>query len=145
MNISKSETILEKIDGILHEPTQKQDKQIDLSVNEIFKVNSRGKLDFGGSEYQPSKTIKINSEKKNEDDDYGWWNLKRGIYLVKYNEKIATSPVFIQPHKRLIKTGSYTTSRIIDEKGEINDLLFVGENGLDIKENARIATVFDIK
>lgn len=145
MNISKSETVLERLEGIIHVPVQKQDKQIDLTLNEIYKISNRGKLDFGGSEFQPSDTEKINPEKKDQDDDYGWWSLDKGIYLIKYNEKITSPPVYIQPHKRLIRTGSYTTNRMINEKGKVIDLIIVGEKGVDIKENARIASAYNIE
>ncbi|MEF8880118.1 MAG: dCTP deaminase [Candidatus Thermoplasmatota archaeon] len=144
--LSDSKKILENnIKDIVHEDTQRHEKTVDLTLNKVMKIKNRGSLDFGGSEYQPSDTEEIPPKKKTEDDKYGWWRLDEGIYLVEYNEKINRGNVWIQPHSRLIKTGAYTPGRIIEEEGKITGLLIVGDNGVDIKENARIATAYSFE
>lgn len=143
--LSDSKKILEKLEGILHEDTQKQEKSIDLTVDKIMKMKGKGSLDFGGSEFKPSNLEEIKPEKKNKEDDYGWWTLDKGQYIIKYNEKITDDWGLIQPHPRLLKTGCSTSTQIIEGKKELFDLLTVGDKGVDIKENARVATLYKIE
>lgn len=143
--LTNSEIIISNIKDIIHEKTQRHENSIDLTVNKIMKLNNRGSLDFGGSEFKPSDVEEIPSEKKSTDDKYGWWNLEEGIYLLEFNEKLVKEHGLLQPLQRLIQTGSYIPTQIIEKEGEIQTILIVGKNGIDIKENARIAGLYQLK
>jgi hypothetical protein len=114
-------------------------------VSEIRKVNSGGALDFGGSEFQEASTILVEPEKKTSDEPYGWWKLGPGNYLMKFNEKIGLTThgvVIILPHSRLLTAGgSHPPLAIEIPDDEIKVLLSVGNEGLAIKENARVSKV----
>lgn len=146
-------TILENIwNSIIHSKTQVHPVTLDLTVGEIHEVRGGGRLDFGGSEFNEAPTIPIKPIKKTRDDKYGWWDLKQGRYMVVYNEQLLDSwpgaiiLTFIFPHRRFLLAGGIMPSSIIDpkpentEKEKIKGIISVGEVGLHIKENARIAT-----
>jgi len=116
---------------------------LDLTVNEIRKIDQGGALDFGGSEFQEASTTLLKPEKKSAEEPYGWWKLGEGHYLIKFNEKIDLKNqglILIFPHKRLLAAGGSHPSVIIEDPHEdIRTLLIVGVHGLAIKENARVA------
>ncbi|HMA69574.1 MAG TPA: hypothetical protein VKN74_06850 [Candidatus Mcinerneyibacterium sp.] len=140
-----NEYISDYFENIVYDKTQNEDCFFSLTINNIYSFESKGELDFGGSEYIKSKFKKINPEKKDEDDKYGWWFLDEGIYKARLNEKVKkineSITLIIEPHKRLLDCGVTHNTEIITNKGKIEVFLQVGENGVNIKENARISTV----
>jgi len=140
-----NEKIMENMDNILHKETQRQKNHIDLTVTKIFHVIDRGSLDFGGSEYIESNIEELFAEKKSEDDKYGWWHLDHGTYLIEFNEKLIKEFGIIQSLPRLMKTGCFLPMQIVHPSSKMISLLRVGEHGVDIKENARVAGLFSLQ
>lgn len=116
---------------------------VDLTVKEIRKVNSGGALDFGGSEFQEASTTLLEPKKESAEEPYGWWKLGQGNYLMRFNEKIDLKNhgvIVIFPHSRLLAAGGSHPPVAQDEPAEdIQVLLTVGDEGLAIKENARVS------
>lgn len=51
----------------------------------------------------------------------------------------------IQPHSRLLRAGGSVPTRIVENDGPLLDLLTVGKQGIDIKENARVAHLYKLQ
>lgn len=140
-----NEYISDYFENIVYDKTQNEDSYFSLTADKIYSFESKGELDFGGSEFKKSKLKKIKPVKKNEDDKYGWWFLEKGTYKVKLNEKVKkineSITLIIEPHKRLLDCGVTHNTEIINNKGTLEVILRVGKNGVNIKENARISTV----
>jgi len=129
------------VEGMVHKEKQVREMTVDLTVKEVRSVRGSGALDFGGSEYREAKTEKLKPAKK-EGDEYGWWSLKEGIYLIKFNETV--KPIdglgLISPHPRLLKAGATHPTLFLHEwESEYVLPLQVGRQGLELKENARVS------
>lgn len=129
------------LDGLLHAETQVHDGAVDLSVARVHVIDEPAHLDFGGSELQLPATTELEPEKRHPDDEYGWWSLDPGLYLVEYNETLTEPPAFLQPREALITGGAIHPAGWVDRLPGIG--LFVG-GGLECKENARISTLWPV-
>ncbi len=128
------------VSGLLHVPTQVHDGRVDVTAAEIFEIDSPGRIDFGGGELEPAGLAPHDRVWRNEGDDYQWWHLSAGQYLVEYNETIeATEPVVIQPREALLERGAFHPTVHVESITRLP--LAVGGAGLKVKENARISTV----
>lgn len=128
------------VSGLLHEPTQVHDDGVDLTVTEVYEIDTPGRVDFGGGELEPAGLDPHDRVWRNEEDDYQWWALEAGQYLVEYNEALqATEPVVIQPRDALIERGAFHPTVVRDSLTRLP--LSVGGAGLRLKENARVTTV----
>jgi hypothetical protein len=143
--VKEGKEILKNVKNVVHEKTQVHKTSIDLTVHKVYKIKNRGSLDFGGSEFKKSVLEEIPAEKKSDDDKYGWWKLEQGIYMVEFNEKLIENHAILQSIPRLIQTGSYLPMQIIEENNKIQSILTVGPKGVNIKENARIAALYQLK
>jgi len=132
------------IDGLVHEPTQTQGSGVDLTVAEVHEVTGPGRVDFGGGELEAAATEPHEREKRDPDDEYGWWSLDPGTYLVEYNESIAGSDrrFTVQTRDALLERGAFHPTLRVAELPRVP--LSVGGAGIRIKENARVSTVVDI-
>ncbi|MFC7072548.1 dCTP deaminase [Halovenus rubra] len=132
----------ELVDGIIHEPTQTAGHGLDLTVANIYVVETPGRVDFGGGELEDASVSPHEREKRNPDDDYEWWNLDAGTYLIEYNESlVGGTRVTVQPREAVLERGvSHPTIRVSSLP---RVPLTVGGAGLKIKENARLSTVVD--
>ncbi|MEO0293016.1 MAG: hypothetical protein ABIN61_02200 [candidate division WOR-3 bacterium] len=144
MRKEKGVDILGILYNILHERKQVEDYGVYLTVGKVFRFRSKGMVDFGGSEYKESELEEIKPVKRKEEDKYGWWDLPKGEYLIEFNEEIKeilpdAELVLIQPSERIIMSGAFHSMMIIEKTGPIRVTLYVGENGIEIKENARIS------
>jgi deoxycytidine triphosphate deaminase len=135
--------------GLISEKHQVHSGSIDLTVNKVSVVKKEGDLDFGGSEEKRALTEEMKPEKRSPEDEYGWWALEAGEYLIEFNEKIKIPDGCIgilQPLHRTMKAGVihpvlvYVGGDVVEEI-----ILFVGKSGLNIKENARISSLLGIK
>jgi len=136
--------VIDFLKDIIYKDKQVLEDGAHITVKKIFNFRERGNIDFGGGEYKECEIAEINPEEHSVDDKYGWWRLEEGEYLIEYNEKLEDSIpegdiIIIQPAKRLIMNGAYHPTLIVGESGCIRTILYVGENGLNIKENARIS------
>jgi len=146
MRLLTSDDSINHIQSLIYEKTQRHANHFDLTVKSIAQYQQAGQLDFGGSEFKPASTETIEPVKKNQDDDYGWWNLDRETYHATFNEQLdidnSIAFALITGHSHAQKAGIITDTRIITPDSELQELTFtfqVPEAGVKIKENARIA------
>jgi len=128
------------VDGIVHEPTQEHDDAVDLTVAECYDLTGPGRIDFGGGELEPADTREHERVYRNENDDYQWWHLDPGQYLLAYNETLSTDRrLVVQPRNELLERGAFHPTIHVTELPRMP--LAVGDGGLWLKENARVSTV----
>lgn len=129
------------LEGIVHEPTQTEGRGFDLTVAEVYDVTAPGRVDFGGGELDPAETSPHDSRKRRPEDDYEWWHLDAGHYLVEYNESlVAGDRTFVlQTRDELLERGAFHPTLHVTELFRVP--LAVGSAGIRIKENARISTL----
>lgn len=131
------------LNNITHLDTQRAAFGIDLSVAEVYRLTGPGRLDFGGSEYEEAARERLRPARYQPDDDYGWWELDGGTYLVRYNEAARPGDkhlALVQPLARLLKAGAYHPAFHVQEaQAPLETLLVVGERGCRLKENCRIS------
>jgi hypothetical protein len=130
------------VTDIVHEPTQSHDGGFDLTVAEVYDVTDPGRVDFGGGELEAAATTPHASGKRDPDDDYEWWTLREGQYLVEYNESLTgEATVTLQPRRALLERGVTHPTLHVDELPRVP--LSVGGAGIRLKENARVSTIVD--
>jgi dUTP pyrophosphatase len=119
----------------------------DLTVKKIFGFESEGKLDFSNKERILSELKEIKPVKEKKENKYGWWNLKKGCYLVETNE-IVKLPLDLmamgKPRSSSLRMGITINTGYWDSgfEGTSQFLLIVlNPNGVKIKENARICQI----
>ncbi len=131
------------VHGFISAKKQQGAFSIDLTVRGISRVKSGGSLDFGGSEYKEASVETLDPVKETPDEPYGWWNLSPGKYLIRYNETLAhreKTLIMILPHERLLAAGGSHPPLVVQNLDEgICVTLEVGQEGLAIKENARVS------
>jgi deoxycytidine triphosphate deaminase len=131
------------VDRLIHLDTQRADPGLDLTVGAVFRVTGAGQLDFGGSEFAPADREKLSPQRANPDDDYGWWKLERGTYVIRYNEALSLGEgqrAQVFPHQRLLQAGATHAAFIVDgAQDPVEVLLTVGDAGCHIKENSRVS------
>ena len=146
MTYLTGEQVSERVSDFIHLETQLREYSLDLTVKKIHRVTEAGQLDFGGSEFSQASLAKLHPERNAPDDDYGWWNLKRGTYLLQYNERVelqGDEEAEISPLTRILKTGSFVpSSRMTRDDGpDLETVLTVPSCGVSLKENCRVSTL----
>ncbi|MDS0281967.1 dCTP deaminase [Haloarcula onubensis] len=130
----------EYVTDIVHEPTQTEGTGFDLTVAEVHEVVAPGRIDFGGGELEPATTVAHETTKRDPDDDYAWWDLGAGQFLVEFNESLTgEATVTVQPRTELLERGATHPTLHVAELPRVP--LSVGGAGLKLKENARVSTV----
>jgi len=135
------------VDGIVYKEKQIRELTVDLTVKEVHSVKCSGALDFGGSEYREAETERLEPAKK-ECEEYGWWKLDEGVYLIRFNETV--KPIeglgLLSPHPRLLKAGAAHPTLFLHEweSGYVLPLQ-VGWQGLELKENSRVSKLIVLK
>ncbi|MFB6302134.1 MAG: dCTP deaminase [Haloferacaceae archaeon] len=137
--------LADRIEGLVHADTQVHGAGVDLTVAEVARVAEAGRIDFGGGELAAADLDPVETELRSPDDDYGWWNLDTGGYVVRFNERLTgAEPVRVEPRRELAaRGGSLPTVTTAD----LDPLPLAVPTGtgdgpaLRVKENARIATV----
>jgi hypothetical protein len=138
--MTDAEELLERVDGIVHEDTQLHETELDLTVAEIHDIDRPGEIDFGGDELEAAVTSSHETNLRNPDDDYAWWELGAGTYLLEYNERLASEePLVCQPRTALLERGGSHPTIFVRELSPIP--LSVPPAGLHLKENARVSTL----
>jgi|AntDeeMetagen285_2_1112576.scaffolds.fasta_scaffold06673_1 hypothetical protein len=131
--------LTEYVEGIVHEDTQVGDHGLDLTVAEIQVVEEPGHVDFGGGELETATTTPHEAEQRNP-DDYGWWNLDAGQYLVLFNESVyADEPLVCQTREELRDSGASHPTLFVQALERVP--LSVPTGGIRLKENARVSTL----
>ena len=137
-------TIPELLDGIVHEPTQRTSDGFDLTLAAVFNVSDSGRVDFGGDELAEASVDPVPTWKRNQDDDYEWWQLDAGHYLIEYNESLTSEEVSltVQAREELLERGAFHPTVTVGRLPRMP--LSVGGAGIRLKENARISTIVDV-
>ncbi|EMA47370.1 hypothetical protein [Halococcus saccharolyticus] len=133
--------LTEYVEGIVHEDTQVGDHGLDLTVAAIHEIEESGRVDFGGGELEAATTTPHETEKRNPNDDYEWWNLDEGQYLVLFNESVhADEPLVCQTRDAVRDRGAFHPTLFVRELERVP--LSVPAGGIRLKENARVSTLF---
>lgn len=134
-----------QVDGLVHLDTQKAAVGLDLTVGSVYRLTGPGSLDFGGSELEAAQKQEMEPELRHQDDDYGWWELDAGTYLVRYNESLSLDSgrwAYLLPHERLLMAGASHAAFVVDgPRDPLETLLSVGPAGCNLKENCRLSRV----
>lgn len=148
MNWISGETVFnEYLSGVLHEETQVETHSVSLTASTIYRPEGSGDLDFGGSEFQLSDRSELSPEKRDPEDDYGWWELSDGTWVLELNENLTYSKPFsavLQPHDHLTWNGAtHPTLWLTEDEADMRLLLplSVPAGGINIKENARVTNL----
>ena len=137
-----------QLEGSLHADTQIEQRSVSLTAGGIKELVGSGELDFGGSEFKLGEREPIEPQKRDSEDDYGWWSLPEGQYILELNETVRLSGhqcAIIQPHEHLYWNGASHPTLLLDEDDSDMRLMLpltVGRNGIEIKENARVSTLY---
>lgn len=143
------EALVRQLDGLVHLDTQRAPNGIDLTVDSVYRTTGPGQLDFGGSEFQPAPHDEIRPVLDNPDDDYAWWDLETGAYVVRYNESLRLEEdqqAIVSPLERVVRAGAHHASVVLDDgRDPLEMLLLVSRMGCRLKENCRLSRliVFD--
>lgn len=136
------------LDGLVHLETQRADYGLDLTAGTVYRATGGGQLDFGGSEFKSAPREQIDPERADPDDDYGWWTLEAGTYIVRYNETPALNAdhwAQVTPHPRLLQAGLHHPAFVVENGSDsLVTPLFVGPTGGRLKENCRISRLIVI-
>ena len=130
------------VEDLVHAPTQTEGRGVDLTVAAVHRVADPGSVDFGGGELEAADLEAVGTERRDPDDEYGWWNLDAGRYLLSYNESLAAPDdlsFVLQTRDELLARGAFHPTLHVRELSAVP--LTVGGAGLDLKENARVSTL----
>jgi dUTP pyrophosphatase len=122
---------------------QQHHYETDLTAGSIYRVTGPGAVDFWGSEEESAPRELIQPKKKAAQDNYGWWELQSGTYVLRFNEVAALTENqigFVQPHERLVRAGAtHPSCYFREERESLETSLTVGAGGVRTKENARVS------
>lgn len=131
--------LADAVDGLIHEPTQQRDDGgVDLTVTEIYTIKTPGRIDFGGGELEAADRRPHPQVWRDSEDEYQWWELAAGTYLIEYNESL-TSEALLQPRTELVERGGTHPTLRVSALPRVP--LTVGGAGLRLKANARVSTL----
>ncbi len=141
--------VVHRIKNFIHKDTQTGEDKVYLTVKQIYSLDKKGSLDFGGSELNLAERKPLLPKKKLSEDKYGWWSLNQGTYLVEFNEQIELKEkeiAILEPREELLCNCSFHPLRIITPEEKLSSIpLNVGYQGIDIKQNARISVLRIVK
>ncbi|WP_232798009.1 deoxycytidine triphosphate deaminase [Salinibacter altiplanensis] len=132
-----------QIDGLVHLDTQRAATGLDLTVDAVFRTTGHGQLDFGGGEFQAAPRERIEPMLDDPGDDYGWWALELGAYVIHYNESLRLNDgqrAVVRPLERTLRAGAHHGAFVLEEaRDPIRTLLVVSRMGCRLKENCRVS------
>lgn len=132
--------LADRLTDLVHRDTQQHDAGVDLTVAAVHAISGPAQVDFGGGELTEAHTSKLEPNKRAPDDDYGWWHLGGGTYLVEYNESLSGAGIaHLQPRTALVERGATHPTVSVSDLPRIP--LTVPPAGLHLKENARVSTL----
>lgn len=140
--MSTEPSLTDIVDNLVHEPTQVNEYGVDLTISAVYDVAGPGSLDFGGEELADADLDPHPTTLRNPDDEYGWWDLDGGQYVVQHNEFLTEpeEPLLLQARNDLLaRGGSHPSLRVYTHLPLVP--LSVADGGIRIKENARISTL----
>jgi len=138
-----ADALASHVDGLVHLDTQRARNGIDLTVDTVFRTVGHGQLDFGGGEFQAAPRERIEPVLDDPEDDYGWWTLEKGAYVIRYNESVRLDEgrqAVVTPLERTLHAGAHHGAFVLDESRDpIETLLVVSRMGCRLKENCRVS------
>jgi hypothetical protein len=139
-----SAELVERVDGIVHEETQVREGALDLTAAAVYEVATPGRVDFGGGELRDAALSPLDTELRNPDDEYEWWHLDGGQYLLEHNETLTEGrPVRVQTRRALRERGAFHPTLHTDSLARLP--LAVADGDVRIKENARVSTLTTVE
>lgn len=137
------DSLAQQLDGLVHLNTQRAPNGIDLTVDTVYRTTGHGQLDFGGSEFEAAPREPLTPVLDDPDDDYAWWTLEQGAYIVRYNESLSLhdgQEARIYPLERTLHAGAYHSPFVLDDgRAPLETLLLVSRMGCRLKENCRLS------
>jgi hypothetical protein len=137
--------VAEQLDGLVHLDTQRADTGIDLTVDAVYRTTGHGQLDFGGSEFQEATRETLTPVLDDPDDDYAWWTLEEGAYVVAFNESLRLGDgqsAVLRPLERTILAGAHHPAfTLTEDRDPLHTLLLVTRMGCRLKENCRLTRI----
>lgn len=137
-----ADALATQLDGLVHLETQRAPTGIDLTVDAVARPTGPGQLDFGGSEFEEVPRESLTPVFDDPDDDYAWWTLEEGAYIVRYNESLMLrdgQTARLSPLERTVQAGAHhPTVEINGDRKPLEMLLLVGRMGCRLKENCRL-------
>jgi deoxycytidine triphosphate deaminase len=138
-----ADALADRIDGLVHLDTQRAPDGIDLTVSGVFRTAGPGQLDFGGGEFEPAARERLEPDLADPSDDYGWWPLDEGAYVVEYNEAIRLGDGergIVTPLERTLRAGAHHATAVVHGRANpLQMLLVVPAGGCRLKENCRLS------
>lgn len=135
--------LAQQLDGIVHLDTQRAPEGIDLTVDAVYRTTGHGQLDFGGSEFKVAPHEPLTPVLDDPDDEYGWWTLEQGAYMIQYNESLTLEEgqqAILYPLERTLRAGAHHGTFVIDaDRDPLESLLVVSRMGCRLKENCRLS------
>jgi len=147
LNREQLEELIEEedlVEGVIHLETQITPNGFDLTAGEIHRYEDEGSLDFSNDERELPETTPVKPEKKEAEDEYGWWVLEPGVYKIVANEKVNLPKdlmAFTFPRSSLLRMGATIDNAAWEAGFEgVGAFMLHVENpeGIEIKENARV-------
>lgn len=138
-----ADALAQQLDGLVHLDTQRAPNGIDLTVDSVYRTTGHGQLDFGGSEFQAAPRERLNPVLDDPKDDYAWWTLEKGAYLIQYNESLTLEEgqqAVVSPLERTLHAGAHHGTFVLDDgRDPLKTLLVVSRMGCRLKENCRVS------
>ncbi len=138
-----ADAIPQQLDGLVHLDTQRAPSGVDLTVDTVYRTTGHGQLDFGGSEFQATPRERLDPVLDDPEDDYGWWTLEKGAYVVQYNESLTleeNEQAVVSPLERTLLAGAHHGTFVLDDgRDPLEALLVVSRMGCRLKENCRVS------
>jgi hypothetical protein len=132
-----------RVSGILNSKYQVHAYWVDLTIRGISGVDPSGKLDYGGGEYAPAGHITIAPRRLRPEDNYQWWQLDRGCYIIEFNEALELADneiALLEPDPRTMRTGATHVSVFLrGHLAQMDTLFDVQALRLSVKQNARVS------
>jgi hypothetical protein len=140
-----ADDVAQHLDGLVHLDTQRAPTGIDLTLGAVYRTTGPGSLDFGGGEFDEAACEKLAPVRQNPDDDYGWWLLDGGTYVVTFNESLRLADgqrAVLRPLERTVLAGAHHPAmRLTGDRDPMRTLLTVPSVGCRLKENARLTRI----
>ncbi|HLW97833.1 MAG TPA: hypothetical protein VKR82_04250 [Candidatus Acidoferrales bacterium] len=132
-----------RIQGMLSAKYQVHGYWVDLTIRGLSGVDPVGRLDFGGGEYAPAGQVTIAPKRLRPEDNYQWWELDRGCYIIEFNETLELADneiALLEPDPRTLRTGATHVPVFLRGRVSPLDTLFdVQAQHLTVKQNARVS------
>jgi len=116
----------------------------DLTCGEIYEFKEAGTLDFSNKARKIPRVERVQAQKINPLDKFGWWDLEKGAYKIKSNETCNIPKDLVAlafPRSSLLRMGAFIQNAVWDAgfQGKSEFILVVANtHGIRIKQNARV-------